>query len=178
MLDPFDPLEYNYSHQLDGATLVGGAGRLKRLRFISERFDPASLYWLQDGHMSHRYISEAVECYLAGQFLGAALLAFGFLERTIAARLHHLGQSGDAKKRSEELFALARDYNWITPQEFSTLEGLRQSRNPLVHFKEPLSERRPEIQALLSAKTTAEHLESISRDTLQAAINVLNSTAL
>lgn len=178
MADPSDPLEYSYSYRVNGEDLVGGIGRLKRLRFVTERVDPTGLYWLQDGEMAHRYILEAIENYISGQFLGAALLAFGFLERTIAARLHHAGQAEKAKDRSEVLFKLARDYGWITSDEYTTLEALRRSRNPLVHFKDPLSDVRPEIRALLSAKTTEEHLQTIARTTLEAAISVLNATSL
>lgn len=163
---------------MSGEALMGSSGRVRRARLLAEGIDRTGLYFLQDGTLTHRLFIEAAETFLSGQFISTTILGFSFIERTIAGRLHHLGKKSESKSKSEVLFKHAKKYKWLSDEEYQNLEEIRKFRNPIVHFKDPLDESRPEIQALLNAKTTKEYLEVQAERVLMAAIHVLNYTAL
>ena len=81
--------------------------------------------------------------------------------------------------RSEELITAARARGWLTSEQAQSLTDLRQLRNAIIHFKEPLDETaRPEIVAIMNDKTLPQYLEHGAKQVLQAAIGVLSETAL
>ena len=178
MFDPSDRAEFNYSYRVTGEELLGSSGRVRRARLLTSGIDKTGLYFLQDGTLTHQLFIEAAETFLAGQFISSAIVAFSFIERMIAGRLHHLGMKNVARLRSEVLFQLALKHGWLSLDEHQSLEDLRKFRNPIVHFRDPLDQSRPEIQAILSAKNTNQHLEAQAERVMKAAIHVLNYTAL
>jgi hypothetical protein len=90
----------------------------------------------------------------------------------------NLFQEASSTASGQRLLTVARANDWLTEDELADLTVLRQFRNSLVHFKDPLDLNRPEIQALLSARTTAELLEKRARTVIRAIGHVLNYTAL
>ncbi len=178
MPPPFDPSDMNFGFSVPGDALLGGSGQLRRAQFLASRIDKTGLYFLQDGTITHRLFVEAAETYAAGQFMATIVLGFSFIERTIAGRLNYLCKAKEALSKSEQLLLAAKNAGWLTQEEHAKLDELRKFRNPVVHFRDSLDPSRPELQALLAAKTTEEYLEQQAREVIIAAIHVLNTSAI
>lgn len=112
------------------------------------------------------------------RLIATVVLGFSLIERTIAGRLSFNSERKAAGGTSEELVNAALNKKWLTPEEYANLNALRKLRNPIVHFRDHLDASRPEVKALLSAKTTAQIIEEDAKKVVEATIHVLNKTAL
>ena len=173
-----DEVDFSTSQSILGSAILG-SGRLGRASWVASKIVPADLYLLQDGEFSRVLLHEALECFVNGQFIAAITLGFSFVERSISGRLSFNQEKKAALGRSEELIGFAQARGWLSLDQVQSLNDLRQLRNAIVHFKEPLDEAaRPEIVAILKAKTLPQYLEHGAKQVLQAAIGVLDETAL
>jgi len=152
--------------------------KLGRLQWLAKHINPDDLYFFQDGELSQSLFHEILDAYIAGLDLAVCVLGFTFIERSIAGRLSHIGASVAAKGRSGQLLAEALRRGWLSQEEYSTLDNLRLNRNPLVHFKDRLEVSRPEIRAIMNAKSTKELLATEARLIVQAVFTVLKKTSL
>lgn len=174
-----DELDFSLERSITGEELFRGSGKLERLAWLNNCVPGASFFFLQDGEFSKLVFQEAAASFVNGQFIAAIVLGFSFIERTIAGRLSHVGENGLARNgRSEELFKAAVNKGWITQGEFDSLETLRSLRNPIAHYRDPLDSSRPEVRALLQAKTPMLMLEQDAKVVLNAAIRLLGKTAI
>lgn len=171
-------LDFSFDRTVTGEELLVGSGRLGRLAWLAKRIPEKDLYLLQDGAFSQFLFSEVSESFVNGQFIATIVLGFSFIERTIAGRLSFVSEKNAAKGTSEQLIDAALAKGWVTTEEKKLLNNLRALRNPIVHFKEPLAQNRPEIRALMEAKTASQLLEHDAKNILEAMIHVLNKTAL
>lgn len=175
------PEEFDFSieRSINGEELFRGSGSLERLAWLNKCVPGASFFFLQDGEFSKLVFQEAADSFVNGQFIAAIVLGFSFIERTIAGRLSHVGEKSLARDgRSEELFRAAVQRGWLTQPEFGSLEALRSIRNPIAHYRDPLDKNRPEVRAVLQAKTPRLMLEDDAKVVLQAAIRLLAKTAI
>lgn len=172
-----DIWDFSVNRTIPGKKLLAGTDHFRRLNWLKQRVPEDDLYFLQDGDFSLALFREAAESYIHGQFIAAIVLGYSFIERTIAGRLDHM-KDKTARGHSHEVISAARERGWLTEEETLALNQLRGLRNPLVHFREPLDTSRPEIRAILQAKTTSELLEVDAQRVLEAAIHVLRKTAI
>lgn len=170
--------DFSFDHAVSGDALLGGTGQLGRMSWLGKRLRENDLYLLQDGTFSKLLFNEILECFVGGQFIATIVLGFSFIERTIAGRLSHVGKKAAARGSSEELIESALQWEWLTQTEHDHINELRTLRNPIVHFREPLTETRPEVKATLNARSTAQMLETDAKKILEAAIHVLGKTSL
>ena len=175
MAEEFD---FSLERSVTGQELFRGNAMLERLAWLNECVPGASFFFLQDGEFSKLVFQEAADSYVNGQFIAAIVLGFSFIERTIAGRFSHIGEEKTARGHSEDLFKAAAKKGWITESEYQSLEKLRSLRNPIVHYRDPLHGDRPEIRALLQAKTPLIMLETDAKLILNAAIRLLGKTAI
>lgn len=173
-------IDFSLDRAITGSQLLAGSGRLGRVEWLTKNLPENDLYFLQDGEFSHLLLTDLLETFVGGQFIATIILGFSFIERTIAGRLDYMGENGPAKEkwRSDKLLKVALCKEWLTVEEHSNLIRLGKLRNPIVHFHDLLAETRPEVKAELSAKTTAQMLESDAKQMLAAAIHVLKKTSL
>lgn len=152
--------------------------RLGRVARLAKLINPDDMYFFQDGELSQNLFREVLDAYVSGLDLATCFLGFTFVERSIAGRLFHIGEKDAAKGRSKQLLEEALRRGWLSQDEHALLDGLRKNRNPLVHFKDHLEESRPEIRALLNAKSTKEMLALEAQRIVEAVFTVLRKTAL
>ena len=169
--------DFSFRHEAYGHEILGRPGTLARSKLVAELIDPKGLYCFQDGALTQIMLRETLESFIAGHFVSTIIVGFSFIERSIAGRLHHIEETIKAKARSEELLLHGKHNGWLSESEYLELEALRGIRNPLVHFKEPLNQSRPEIRAMLEAKELDQLLEVHACGLVVAAIHVLNTTA-
>ena len=93
-------------------------------------------------------------------------------------RLAFVGERSAALAKSEALLKSALERGWLRTEEHELLDDLRKLRNPIVHFRDHLSETRPEVRAALSAQTTKQVLESDAKKILEATIHLLDKTSI
>ena len=171
-------IDFSLDHPIDGKELLSASGPLRRSAWLLERIRKDDLFLLQDGAYSQLLFAEVLNLFVSGHFIATTVLAFSFIERAIAGRLSHNGEKSMANGSSTELLDAALRERWLTAEEHANLNELRNVRNPLIHFRDHSAATRPEVKAVLSAKTTEEQIETDAIRTLEAAIHVLNKTAI
>lgn len=171
--------DFPYAHSIFGKDLLSGSDRFQRLAWLAKEIPVQDLYQVQDTGYSKLLFNEISECYINGQFIATIVLGFSFIEREIAGRLFSIGDKKTAEKgKSEELINSAHKKGWLTEDEMTRLNKLRDLRNPVVHFRDPFNFSHPDIAAILKAQTTPKCLEENSKLILGAIIHILNKTAL
>jgi hypothetical protein len=150
----------------------------QRITWLKAQFPQNDLYLFQDGRISRLLFQEAIACFEDGHFAAALVLAASFVERSIAGRFFQIGRKDLAEGTSHELITAAAKQGWLTEAEASHLNNMRSLRNSIVHFREPLDLKRPEIRALLAAKDPTAQLENDARIAMSAAIHVLSKVAI
>ena len=171
-------LDFSFDVSVSGEQLLDGNGQLGRVAWLSKRIRRDDFFLLQDGSYSKLLFSELLQCYVAGHFIATCVLGFSLIERTIAGRLSFIGDPAAARYKSEDLLNVARDQGWLSESEFQKLDALRATRNPIVHFRAPLSSSRPEVKAAVAGRSTAQLLEFDAKAILKTAIQILRKTKL
>jgi len=171
-------LEFSFDHPVFGQELLGGNGYLARASWVAKRIREDDIFHMQDGTLSQLLFKEVLSSFVAGQYIAAIVLGFSLIERTVAGRLAFIGDNDAALAKSEDLLKNAFDRKWLKEEEYDLLNKLRKVRNPIVHFRDPLSESRPEVRAASTAQSTIQILEEDAKCILDAAIRVLGKTAL
>jgi hypothetical protein len=172
--------EFNFSFDrpVYGEELLGGSVQLARASWVARRVRNDDVYFMQDGTLSQLLFKEVLSTFVSGQYIATIVLAFSLIERTVAGRLAFVGDKPAALANSVPLLKSALERGWLKQEEHDLLDELRKLRNPIVHFRDHLSETRPEVRAALSARTTEQILESDAKQILEATIHVLQKTAL
>lgn len=161
-----------------GREVLATDERIVRADWIGKHILPDDLFCFQDGKFSRQMFQEAISCFVNGQFIAVIVLGFSFIERSLVGRFWENGRKDLVSASSENLLKEALARGWLSKVEYQNLDRLRAIRNPIVHFKNPYSEDRPEYRAILSAKDLKRMLESDARQTLEAAVHVLHKTSL
>ena len=172
-------LDFSPARTVTGDALLGENTRLGRLAWLMKYVRADDLYFVQDGALSEMLFREAADSFVNGQFLATIVLAFSFIERSIAGRLSYIGENKTAEGKSKDLLAAALDRGWLTPDEIKSLDEIRLLRNPIVHYRDSFDAKRPEIRAALEGKPHSILFEADARKVLEAAIHIiLAKTAL
>ncbi|MBA4285723.1 MAG: hypothetical protein C0434_09360 [Xanthomonadaceae bacterium] len=151
---------------------------LERAAWIATLTRGTDGYFMQDGEFSKALFGEALACYVGGHFIASIVLGFSLIERSLAGRLSHVGPAMASKGKSQAILASALKKGWLSQEEHDELDRIREFRNPVAHFRDPLDESRPEIRAVLNAKTGPMMLEADARTVMRAALNVAGKTSL
>lgn len=122
--------------------------RASRLSWLVEKAPQAHMWTFPGGWLSKHLFEEARYCFVYGQFLGAAVLGFAFVERTLSSMFYGAGRNDLQKATSKRLVEEAVRAGWIQPREAKAFERARTLRNPLVHFRRPLHDDLPEFRAV------------------------------
>jgi hypothetical protein len=175
MTDPFD---ISFDRPVHGQELLGTIGPLARASWLAKHLRADDIYFMQDGTLSQLLFREVLSCYVAGHHIATIVLAFSLIERNFAGRLALIGDKSAASATSESLLTKALRHKWLSADEHRTLDALRRRRNPIVHYRDHLSDERPEVRAAISANSTEQLLEADAMEILEATIHVLRKTAL
>jgi hypothetical protein len=170
--------DFSFDRPVHGEELLGGSNQLARASWLARHVRNDDVYFMQDGTLSQLLFREVLSTFIAGQHIATIVLAFSLVERTVAGRLAFVGDKSGALAKSEALLKNALERGWLRKEEHEFLDELRKLRNPIVHFRDHLSDTRPEVRAALTARTTEQVLESDAKRILEATIHVLQKTAL
>lgn len=173
-----DKLDFSLRETASPAELCESVAEVKRLKWIVTKLGPDGFYFFQDGRFSRYMFQEAIQSFINGQFIASIVLAFSFIERSLAGRFFEVGRTDLERATAEVLLREARLSGWLSETEEKLFNNLRELRNTVAHFRDPGSTDRPEIRAILSAKQPYEMLENQAREVLDAAIRLLGKTAI
>jgi hypothetical protein len=154
---------------LDHEHAVERDARLERLQWLQEQWPPAEQgFLLFGGWLSNQLLEESRYCFVHGQYIAAAVLAYSLIERIVVAELYASGRDDMERATSQVLLMEAREAKMISSEEFDLLERLRGIRNPLVHFRKPLSSGTFEERWLAGGSAPDQQVERDSREVLVA----------
>jgi len=172
-------LDFSTECFVSGVDYFSGNGKLRRSLWVSGNMVDDDILFFQDGEISKLMFSEIIETYVSGQFIASIVLGFSFIERSIAGRLAFVGKAQKRdKNESQNLLDAALREGWLLDAEVEFLNGLREIRNPIVHFRDSSKESRPESRARLKGMKLQESIELDAGKMLEAVVRVLKKTAL
>ena len=173
------PSDFDFSLEVSATAseIVGSDGRVDRLKWVLQQLGDG-VFSFQDGEFSKSIFQEAIDCFINGQSIAAIVLAFSFLERSIAGRFFEIGDVKFERSKAETLFREARTKGWLTDPEFELLKSAKDLRNSVTHFRDPLGLSRLEMRAICSSKSQRELLAADARVVLVAAIRILRKTSI
>jgi len=174
-----DGLDFSLNETVPSEKILNSYAKGSRLSWVTAQIGgPDGFFFFQDGRFSRYIFQEALNCYIEGQFICTIVLAFSFIERSLAGRFFEIGRTDLERAKSEDLITEAKNKGWLSGEEYSLLKELKSIRNSVAHFRDPSDFSRPEIRAVLSAKEPYAMLENEAKQVLSAAFRVLNKTSI
>ena len=154
------------------------ADRAARLDWVADTMPKAEYLTFPGGLMAKYLFEEARYCFVYGQFLAVIVLGLAFLEKTLAAWFFMAGRNDLERANISRLLREARNEAWITNDAYENLERIRLVRNPVTHFRAPLSEDSIEFQALGKADHPYSVIEQDACDVIEAVMHMLGRNAV
>jgi hypothetical protein len=152
--------------------------RVARLDWTANFMPEAAFLTFPGGLMSKYLFEEARYCFVYGQFLAAIILGMAFLERTLAAWFFAAGHSDMERASISRLLREAKDRGWLAEDAYSRLDRIRLIRNPVAHFRAPLSKDTIEYRSVASEDLPYSLIEQDARFVLQVVMDMLGRNAV
>ena len=146
-------------------------GRVERLNWIAEMV-PEGEYGTFHGSMRKYLFEEVRYCFVYAQFLAVIVLGLAFLETTFAACFYAAGRNDLERASISELLCEAKDVGWLTESEHKKLDQIRLLRNPVVHFRPPLTKDTIEYRAYDKETYHYSVIEQDARDVIQVVMHI------
>lgn len=147
--------------------------RIARLDWLACRMPEAEYLTFPAGLTSKHLFEEARYSFVYGQFLASILLGFAFIEMTLAAWFYMAGRNDLERATVSKLLSEAKDAGWLTEDEYRRIEDIRCKRNPVTHFRAPLSENSIECRALNANDHPYAVIEQDARDVMTTVMHIL-----
>ena len=158
---------------------VARSERIRRLEWLVSNYPASDLgFLISGGWLSLRLLEEAKYCFVYGQFLATAILSVAFIERVIAARFYAAGRDDLERAGGLDLLRGALNAGWIDQQQFEQFDRIRRLRNPIVHFRRPLSRDTIEYRAVQSDVGPDQLASDDAQEILRAAFLVVESCSV
>jgi hypothetical protein len=161
---------------LDNEDVVTRSGRLARLRWLESVTPDGEGTYMIGGAMAGYLFEEARYCFAYGQFLSTVVLGMSFIERSFAARFYMEGRNDIERANISTLLSEALAYGWIDKVEFEELDEIRQSRNPITHFRKYAHEDSIEYRSVLTDSLPYEIFEKDAYTVMKVVIRMASST--
>ena len=152
--------------------------RIARLEWIASNMPPDEHLTFPGGLMSKFLFEEMRYCFAYGQFLATIVLGFAYIERTLASKFYAAGRDDLERSGIAMLLREADDAGILDEGEADELDRIRRTRNPVTHFRRPLSDDSVEYRSLLDNDNPYEVLERDARTVVCAAMKTLEKDAV
>ena len=163
---------------LDREERVAREGRLARLEWLAGRTPKSEALIFRGGWVAKYLFEETRYCFAYGQFIATVVLGFAFIERTLAALFYETGRSGLERASISVLLREGRDIGWLSDDELRELDEVRSLRNPLAHFRAPLTQDTVERRAVERQELPYSVLEDDARKVMTAVFHLLSWNAV
>ncbi len=153
-------------------------GRKERLRWIVKHYPAAEAFFIPGGWLSKQLLEEAKYSFVYGQYVAAATLGFAFVERVLASEFYAAGRDDLERAGGRDLLDEALRCGWLTQVDFDRFDRMRIIRNPLMHFRRPLSSDTVEARAVFRDAHPDKIVESDAKKILEGVFRVLEKIAV
>jgi hypothetical protein len=147
--------------------------RIARLNWLASLMPEGSYLTFPGSWMAKHLFEEARYSFVYGQFLGVIVLGMAYVEQTLAALLYGAGRSDLERANVSVLLREAVKLAWLSEVEFKNLDHARTLRNPVVHFRQPVSEATVEYRTVTLGEPPYSILEEDARHVMQVAFGLL-----
>ncbi len=159
---------------LDREDRVAREDRLARLEWLGDRMPAYDPLTFPGGWVAKYLFEEARYSFAYGQFMATVVLGLAFIERTLAALFYGAGRNDLERASVSVLLREARQIGWLTDEEFTQLDEVRTLRNPVTHFRAPLTPDTIEARAVAHGILPYSILEADARKVMTAVFHVLS----
>jgi hypothetical protein len=147
--------------------------RVMRLQWLASVLPIGEYLMFPGGLMSKLLFEEMRYSFAYGQFLATIVLGFAYIERTLAAKFFAAGRNDLERAGIARLLREARFHNMLNDNEADELDRIRRTRNPVAHFRRPLTNDSIELRSLQENAHHYEVLEQDARAVVKAAMKIL-----
>ncbi len=152
--------------------------RLARLNWLTGLMSEGEYLTFPGGWMARHLFEEARYSFVYGQFLAAIVLGMAYAEHTLAALLYGGGRSDLERANISVLLREAVKLAWLSEAEFKNLDHARALRNPVAHFRQPLSGDTVEYRSATLNEPPYSILEEDARHVMQVVFRLLARQAV
>src|ERR1017187_6890350 len=149
------------------------ADRIMRLEWLASILPTGEHLTFPGGLMSKLVFEEMRYCFAYGQFLATIVLGFAYIEHTLAAKFFAAGRNDLEHAGIRKLLREAHRHNILNDGEADELDRIRRTRNPVTHFRRPLTDDSIELRSLQENAHHYEVLEQDARAVVHATMKVL-----
>jgi hypothetical protein len=149
--------------------------RITRLEFVNIISSTGEILIFHGAEAKVVY-EEARYSYVYGQYVAVIMLSACFIERTLAAILYAAGSDEHERSQLPTLVKTAVGKGWFSEEEGDSFIQLQQRRNPLVHFRRPLSQGTLLSRMIETDKQYHELLESDAKEAIILMHALVDST--
>lgn len=147
--------------------------RASRLSWIVERMPQSEYVTFPGGHVSKFLFEEMRYSFVYGQYLASIAVGFAYIEHTIAALLYASGRDDLARANASKLIEEAHDAGWLSSSEYIEFNDVRVRRNPIVHFRPPLTSETIPLRTIKENDLPYSIIEKDARKVIVAAMGLL-----
>lgn len=152
--------------------------RLARLEWVAGLVPDSQLLTFPGGWVAMYLFEEARYCFVYGQFMASVVLGLAFIERTLAAWFYGAGRNDLERASISNLLREGKDSGWLTYEEYQQLDELREMRNPITHFRAPISADTVERRSVEQDKLPYDVLEDDAKKVMQAVFHLVHRNAV
>ena len=152
--------------------------RIARLDWLARSMPQAEYLTFPAGLTSKYLFEEARYSFVYGQFLASILLGFAFIEVTLSSWFYISGRNDLERATASKLLFEAKEAAWLTEDEYVRIEDIRCNRNPVTHFRPPLSTDTIEYRALTESNHPYSVIEQDARYVMEAVMHMLGRNAV
>jgi len=152
---------------------AGRDDRLARLNWLAGLMQEGDHLTFPGGWMAKHLFEETRYCFVYGQFLAAIVLGMAYVEHTLAALLYGAGRSDLERANISVLLREAVKLGWLSDAEFKNLDHARALRNPVAHFRQPLSGDTVEYRSVTLNEPLYSILDEDARHVMQVVFRLL-----
>ena len=158
---------------LENEDRTGREDRLSRLDWLAGLMREGNYLTFPGGWIAKHLFEEGRYCFVYGQFLAAIVLGMAYVEHTLAALLYGAGRSDLERANISVLLREAANLGWLSDSEFQGLDHARALRNPVAHFRQPLSRDIAEHRSVTVNEPPYSILEEDARHVMQVVFRLL-----
>ena len=153
--------------------------RLNRLEWIIGEYPTNIDISLFHGGLKPYYLfEEARYCFVYGQYLASIMLSLSYIETTLAGVFYASGRNDLQRARVIDLLKEAEKKGLISGSEFNVFNKVRKIRNPITHFRKPLSRGTLEYRLVKNNKHPYKLLERDAKIALKTTFRMMAKFAI
>jgi len=152
--------------------------RLKRLKWIIEKYPNIDISLFHGGLKSYYLFEEARYCFVYSQYIASIVLSLSYIENILASVFYASGRNDLQRAPVADLFKKAKKEGLISESEFIVFNKVRKIRNPITHFRKPNDKEIIEYRSIKNNRHPYKLLEEDSKVALEASFRIMSKFSI